>query len=102
MTTTIEREKWERFAEMLGLRVKDPRMLREAGSAWAPTMTEINRDKGLALLGERDALHAQLATLTEELVLLRDIEPQARADCGSTLRAEFAALDAHRKARGDT
>ena len=47
-----EREKWERFAAALGLRIKDPNMLHNPGSAWAPTMGEDARDRILALLDE--------------------------------------------------
>ena len=56
-----EREKWERFAAALGLRIKDQNMLHNPGSAWAPTMGEDARDRMLALLDERDALRAELA-----------------------------------------
>lgn len=45
-----EREKWERFADALGLRIKDPKMLHNPGSAWAPTIGEDARDRILALL----------------------------------------------------
>jgi hypothetical protein len=67
---------------------------------------EANTVEALALVEANEqiaALKADLARVRGEVELLRDIEPQARADCASTLHREFALLDAYRQgqARGE-